>query len=213
VADDETHTDLLAAAKAGSTPQVRTALRLGANPNARDDLGSTALHHAALRDLPAMISALLGGGADLDAQNDVGQTPLLVAAMDQNRRHTATVKMLVEQCRNLDLSDLSGYAVLHALVFMDDAVLLRKAIDLGADIEHLDKTGATPFLFAATYANARCLQVLVDAGADITARDFEGRGAAELLVKWGTLMSSAMAIGTSAKVLKWAQVDAGGQAD
>lgn len=59
---------------------------------------------------------------------------------------------------------------------MEDAVLLRQAIDLGADIEHPDKTGATPFLFAATYARANCMQVLVDAGATITARgDRSGR--------------------------------------
>jgi hypothetical protein len=96
---------------------------------------------------------------------------------------------------------------------MDDAVLLRQAIALVADIEHPDKTGATPFLFAATYARANCMQVLVDAGATITARDSEGLGAADLLAKWSTLMSSATAIGATAKVLKWAQVDTDGQSN
>jgi ankyrin repeat protein len=210
---DETNTDLLAAARAGSTSEVRTALQGGADPNARDDLGNTALHYATRRDRPAMISALLGAGADLDAQNGVGETPLLLAAMDQNGSHPATVKLLIEQRANLNLADIDGYAALHALVGMDDAVLLRRAIDLGADIEHSDHTGATPFLFAATYARANCMQVLVLTGATITARDSEERGAADLLVKWGTLMASTTAIGATAKVLKWAHVDTDGQAD
>lgn len=121
--------------------------------------------------------------------------------------------LLIEQRANLNLADIDGYAALHALVGMDDAVLLRQAIALVADIEHPDKTGATPFLFAATYARANCMQVLVDAGATITARDSEGLGAVDLLAKWSTLMSSATAIGATAKVLKWAQVDTDGQSN
>jgi ankyrin repeat protein len=160
-----------------------------------------------------MIRVLLGAGADVDAQNAVGETPLLRAAMDQNGSHAATVKLLLERRGNLRLADIVGYAALHALVLMGDAVLLREAIDLGADLAWRDKTGATPFLFAATYARADCMKVLVDAGADIAARDSEGRGAADLLVKWGSMLASATAIGTAARVLKWAQVDADAQAN
>jgi ankyrin len=57
-----------------------TALELGANVNAANGVGDTALHTAAARGLLPVIKLLASAGATLDAKNKKGQTPLAMAA-------------------------------------------------------------------------------------------------------------------------------------
>ena len=54
-------------------------LGAGADPNARDELGRTALHWAAARCGPALVRALVDSGADLDAAAKDGATALHIA--------------------------------------------------------------------------------------------------------------------------------------
>ncbi len=62
------------AAASGRADLVKLVLRAGANPNARQMMGYTALHAAAARDSVEMVQALLDAGADPSLENDEGQT-------------------------------------------------------------------------------------------------------------------------------------------
>jgi hypothetical protein len=59
--------------------RVRELIADGADPNAPGPLGHTALHTATARDEPEIAQALLDAGARVDATDDAGNTPLLVA--------------------------------------------------------------------------------------------------------------------------------------
>jgi uncharacterized protein len=63
------------AAASGRADLVKMVLRAGANPNARQRMGYTALHAAAAHDDLEMAQALLDAGADPALKNDEGQTP------------------------------------------------------------------------------------------------------------------------------------------
>ena len=67
---------LVDAAKASDTAQVRTLLKEGAAVNAALADGTTALHWASYRDNQEIADALLRAGANVDAANDLGATPL-----------------------------------------------------------------------------------------------------------------------------------------
>jgi ankyrin repeat protein len=55
---------------------IRTLLDGGADPAHAADSGDTALHAAAMSNLPAVIQLLVEHGAPMNAQNKAGQTPL-----------------------------------------------------------------------------------------------------------------------------------------
>jgi hypothetical protein len=71
---------------AGEEPEVLEAakllLKLGADVNAVDDKGETAMHGAALKNLPKVVQFLADNGAKVEVwnqENDFGSTPLMLA--------------------------------------------------------------------------------------------------------------------------------------
>lgn len=65
-------------------PIVQALLDAGADVNARDSFGRTALMDAAGADCPAMVRLLLEHGADKNIRNPRGQTALTEALKDHN---------------------------------------------------------------------------------------------------------------------------------
>lgn len=59
--------------------RVRAILAEGADPNVSGPLGHTALHTAAARDEPMIAQTLIDAGARVDATDNAGNTPLLIA--------------------------------------------------------------------------------------------------------------------------------------
>ena len=77
--------DLLKIAKKGQDALVRTLLTAGADINARDENGRTALMLAALGSHLATVTSLLDAGADVEAKDDDGKTAQdLASARGQN---------------------------------------------------------------------------------------------------------------------------------
>jgi ankyrin repeat protein len=80
----------------GAIEAIRLCLALGADINAVNDSGDTALHAAvAGRGSAAIIRFLVASGAKLDAKNNQGRTPLDVA-VSSRRDRTTTVTLLRE---------------------------------------------------------------------------------------------------------------------
>ena len=63
---------------------VTLAVELGADINATDDFGETALHIVAARRLNTVVEFLANNGATLDLANHAGLTPLALADQDNN---------------------------------------------------------------------------------------------------------------------------------
>lgn len=73
--------ELIDLAVKGSPEELSEALRGGADPNARDVLGESALMHAAEASRPlAIFSVLVGAGADVNSRDVEGRTALMLAA-------------------------------------------------------------------------------------------------------------------------------------
>jgi len=67
--------------KTGMTQDIRDAIHKGADVNARDTIGRTALMFAVTNN-PDAIKVLLAAGADVNARDQRGLTPLIRATLD-----------------------------------------------------------------------------------------------------------------------------------
>jgi CubicO group peptidase (beta-lactamase class C family) len=111
---------LHAAAFSGDVPAVRAQIAAGADLNARDAYGSTALIVAATFGHPEVARVLVEAGADLDVQNSDGSTALHAAAF---LGRTEIVQMLLEHGANRYLRNSSGSTPLASVTAPFDEML------------------------------------------------------------------------------------------
>ncbi len=145
---------------------VRTLLRGGADVNAAQADGMTALHWAAERGDAEMANILTYAGAELEAVTRIGAyTPLHIASQGG---HLAVVSALIENGANIDaVTDPSGTTPLHLAALSDNAEIIRSLIEHGAAPDVRESEWAqTPLIFAASWNRVDAIVALIEGGAD-----------------------------------------------
>jgi ankyrin repeat protein len=171
-----------AAAMQGDTASVRTLLRGGADVNAAQPDGMTALHWTALENDLETMDVLLYAGATPEVLTRVGAyTPLHLAS---SRGHAAAVARLVAAGSKVGPVTATGVQPLHLAAQAGNVDAVKSLLDGGADINAKDKThGRTPLIFAASQDRVDALKLLLTRGADArlttTVIDYRARAAAD----------------------------------
>ncbi|GIW52076.1 MAG: hypothetical protein KatS3mg081_1431 [Gemmatimonadales bacterium] len=156
------------AAQRGDLETVRALLQEGADVNAPQNDGMTALHWAALQGNVPMVRLLIYAGANLEATTRLGgYTPLHLASQ---KGAAEALRVLLEAGSNVHAVTTTGAQAIHfaALAGNPDAlkVLLSHGADPNAKESYADRT---PLMFAAAYNRVAAIQVLLAAGADLSA--------------------------------------------
>ena len=94
--------------ESSSLEAVKLALELGADVNATNDEGDTALHGAARIKSDAIVQLLVDNGARVHARNKLGQTPLFIA---ERYFHPGSPPLLVQTSTAKLLRRLAGHEV------------------------------------------------------------------------------------------------------
>ena len=154
------------AAERGDLEAVRQLLRDGADVNAAQGDGMTALHWAAERGDGEMGEVLLYAGARVDAGTRIGHyTPLHLAARSA---HAGMVELLLRAGSEPNARTTnSGASPLHLAAASGTAQVIALLIDAGADLDGRESAwGQTPLVFAAAGNRLEAVRALLREGAD-----------------------------------------------
>ncbi len=153
------------AAMRGDVPTVRSLLEGGADVNAAQGDGMTALHWAADNGNASLASLLIYAGANLEAATRIGHyTPLHVAS---RAGHADVVKALLAAGAKVDARSTSGATPLHLAAAAGDDQAVGLLLDAGADPNAREsRWGQTPLIFAASWNRAAAIKRLLSGGAD-----------------------------------------------
>jgi len=174
-------TVLMSAAKAGRTEAVKLLLEAGANVNAKNDRGQTALHRMLdtrnsdynnSLQLKDTVELLLAKGADVNLKDKDGRTPWHLAAESADGD---IVKLLLDKgARVSEKDDESGFTALHHAARFGNKNTTELLIARGADINAKDKQGHTP-LYVAVNHDYKVAELLMNKGADSSIRTESGQ--------------------------------------
>ena len=147
---------------------VRTLIKNGADVNAAQGDGMTALHWAARNGDVELTRLLLFAGANVKASTRLGgYTPLLLAAQ-QGR--AAVIAALITAGADVKASNALGTTPLMLAAASGDPQAVTMLVENGAEIEAREKTfGQTPLMFAAAANRVEAVAALIKAGADLKA--------------------------------------------
>ena len=166
--------------------------------NEKDRRGSTPLFYAAAYGSLEAMRILVAAGADVNASNAFGATPLLVAVTepekvrflvdrgaDVNARSkmgrtplwiaaatdgaSATVRLLLDRGAKPDVRDAMQATPLLAATAANDTATIRMLLDKGAMASQHDMAGMTPLMNTAMNGNLKAAEWLLALGADVNA--------------------------------------------
>ena len=140
--------------------------------SATDGSGNTALHYAVEWGLKKAALSLIEKGANPEAKNANGETPLFSAAKTNDPAMTA---LIVKGGSSIKARDNFGSSPLHTAVRWDADASVRELVQLGIDVNAQNVAGKSALSEAVLAGKLSTAKLLIDSGADINASDNTGR--------------------------------------
>jgi ankyrin repeat protein len=159
-------------AKQQDRAAVRTLVASGADVNAAQGDGATALHWAVHWDDTELAALLVRAGARVNAANDFGVTPLLLAS---GNGRSAMIALLLEAEADPNLAATSGETPLMTAARTGSVEAVDALLDRGADVNYTAPGhGQSALMWAISERHASVARRLVERGADVHARSTGG---------------------------------------
>ena len=134
-------------------------------PSATEIAAYTGLFAAAARGDAAEISRLAASGADVNAREAYGRTPLHVATFG---RHREAIAALAKARADLNAKERDRYDAVTIAAVADDVATLKLLLQLGASAKQVtSRYDGTALIAAAHLGHDEVVKLLIDAGAPL----------------------------------------------
>ncbi len=156
------------AAERGDVETVVALLQQGADVNAAQGDGMTALHWAAMNGNAELVEVLLYAGAASEATTRLGGYTALHLASRVG--HAEAIGALVAQGADVSARTTTGAMPLHLAAGSGNVDALSVLIEAGAEVDGRENVyEQTPLMWATAKNRVPAMAVLLDAGADVNA--------------------------------------------
>ncbi len=173
--------ELLSAASSGDTAAAARLLGQGADPDAKNNQGDTALLLAAKAGKTNTAQLLIEKGANIEAKNNVGETALIAAC---TAGHAEIAQLLVEKGAATDARDDGGATPLMYASLGGNTAIIDLLLARGANINAQDDRGETPLMYAASAGSVDAVKLMLRKNANPAAKDHNGQTALGYATQW-----------------------------
>ena len=162
--------------------------------NARYESGATPLHFAACHGQKDAASFLISRGAEVNARNNLGWTPLALAdnndvrqllikhgGVEQTELHRAVCEGNLAKVKSIlaekpeEINTLSkGHTLLDVTIERSDITIAQYLISKRADVNALNAMAWTPLHRAVLNRQTEMIELLIASGANVNAKDLDG---------------------------------------
>ncbi|SVE31699.1 uncharacterized protein METZ01_LOCUS484553, partial [marine metagenome] len=140
-----------------------------------------ALSKAARTGNIAEVKKHLAAGADVNAKDMYGDTPLHDAV---KRGHREVVELLITNGADMNMQDGNGRTPLYPATALDHREIVAILIAKGADVNVKDDDGSTPLHKAAGLGRKEIVELLIAEDADLNAKTYSSQTPLDRAVLW-----------------------------
>lgn len=158
--------DFFVAIKNDNSSNLGSLLERGFDPNTRDPKGQPGLTVALQERSPKTLKLLLSRpGIDINALNNAGESPLMMAAL---KGDLPAAQLLLDHGAKVNQP---GWSPLHYAATGPEPKMVQLLIDRGADLDAASPNDTTPLMMAAQYGSEESVNLLLARGADAGRRN------------------------------------------
>jgi uncharacterized protein len=166
--------DFFVAIKNDNAGALSGLLARGFDPNTRDAKGQPGLTMALQERSPKTMKLLLAQpGIDIDALNNAGESPLMMAAL---KGDLDGLQALLARGAKVDQP---GWSALHYAATGPEPKIVQLLLDRGAAVDAASPNETTPLMMAAQYGAEESVNLLLARGADPERRNQKNLRAAD----------------------------------
>uniref|UniRef100_UPI0035901ADB E3 ubiquitin-protein ligase MIB1-like n=1 Tax=Myxine glutinosa TaxID=7769 RepID=UPI0035901ADB len=149
---------LQVACESGQVEVLQLLLRHGADPEAQDNDGNRAIHHAMASPCAPVVVALCLAGADINVRNQHRKTPLHQAI---RRANMEVARTLLQNGAHPSLQDCEGDSPLHEAVSSGVPEAMQLLLAVGADVCLTNDNGFNALHYATLLGNTTAVELLL----------------------------------------------------
>lgn len=142
------------------------------------------IYHASIGgDLEQVTTFLNTPGANINQQDNLGRTPLHLAALGHDTQNASVVQFLLDRGADFNREDNYGISPLGEAALSDKQKLVQLMLDHGADVNQHSAKSWAPLHYAAANGYEALVRLLLKRGADVGLQDINGNTPLRLATK------------------------------